>query len=399
MSELGKQESSNVEDKSEQIESGNDIDQSITNEAIKSKKYGSVTEVAAQYKDLPPPKFIFMGITDVMAITILVGMSKAGKTSIAENLMYHLLNNSKYYIGIPIDGSSINRIFYLNLEEVNRTNSQNLFKLGKEYISDGFDPGILDNLIIKNLDKLDLITTSDFDELISWVKETNSDLLVIDSISKLYDGKIEESHIAKKLFKKLTRVLHALQIPIILLHHTTKLKENQPLTRYNISGSRILQQEIANIIGVGTSGSRRYLKAIDFRNAPVDEKVTYFKIGENRKITLEGAVSSIMHEKSNDGRSATAKYQITLQYIKDNPGKTKSDIVTEVVDTCNIARSTAYDHFKKIESEIKIIDNKYYSIEYKEPSEPEVTVQTTTTTVKINKCRYGCIDNIDDKDI
>ena len=402
MREIEKKEHQVIEsDKKEAVENITIVSPDSKNQSEASELFDSLATVAERYENEPPMEFLFMGIPKRASLTLLVGIVKSGKTSIAENLSFHLLNNSPTFLGLELNSSGIDKILYLNFEEFLQTNATNLATLGRRYIEDeGFNASILDSLKVRKENSLKVRSNADFTKLIADAKADNIKLLIIDSLSKLYDGDIERSNDSKKLFEHLNRVRDELGVPIILIHHTTKIKSNEGITLQNIAGSRILQQEADAIIVVNKIGIQRYIKPLVYRYKKECDSVTHFKIeGFYKKVVFEGKTSGELFEKSNDGRSATAKYQITLQYIKDNPGKTKSDIVTEVVDTCNIARSTVYDHFKKIESEIKIIDNKYYSIEYKEPSEPEVTVQTTTTTVKINKCKYGCIDNIDDKDI
>lgn len=69
-------------------------------------------------------------------------------------------------------------------------------------------------------------------------------------MSRLYEGSIEESNIAKKLTEKLRELTNNCKITLLVIHHTRKLSQNEPLTIHSIAGSRILAQEADFMIGM-----------------------------------------------------------------------------------------------------------------------------------------------------
>ena len=99
----------------------------------------------------------------------------------------------------------------------------------------------------------------------SIIKNNGANFVIIDSLSRLYEGGIEDSGLAKKVALRLRELCNRLKITLIVIHHTPK-QIGRPITIDSLAGSRMLAQEADFMIGVGKSPEgKRYVKDVAFR--------------------------------------------------------------------------------------------------------------------------------------
>jgi hypothetical protein len=149
------------------------------------------------------------------------------------------------------------------------------------------------------------------------IKQNNANFVIIDSLSRLYEGGIEDSRLAKKVALKLRELCHKLKIT----HSSTSIialnKLGKPLTIDSLAGSRMLAQEADFMIGVGKSPEgKRYVKEVAFRYKPEDsENVKMFDIDNNQWIVEGAAISEAALLKESDGRQDDTNSTAILDFI------------------------------------------------------------------------------------
>ncbi len=126
-------------------------------------------------------------------------------------------------------------------------------------------------------------TDEDWEEIERMKRVNKANVVFIVSLSRLYEGGIEDSGLAKKVSLKLRVLSNKLQITLIVIHHTPK-QIGKPITQNSLAGSRILGQEADFLIGVGNSNDgKRYYKEVSFRyKQEQTETVTLFEIDNNQ---------------------------------------------------------------------------------------------------------------------
>ena len=124
------------------------------------------------------------------------------------------------------------------------------------------------------------------------IEESEASTVVIDSITRLNHGRLEESKTAEEILQKLREMSYRQGITLICIHHTPKMN-GRPLTMDSIKGSSVFAQESDFAIGVNKANNgQRYLKNVFFRYAPDDfETVTTMSINSN--IWLENCLKQM----------------------------------------------------------------------------------------------------------
>ena len=151
------------------------------------------------------------------------------------------------------------------------------------------------------------------EEIISYNKPN---IVFIDSLSRLYQGGIEDSKLAKNVSFKLRELSNKLKITLIIIHHTPK-QAGKPLTIDSLAGSRVLAQEADFMIGIGKSlDNQRYIKEVAFRyKQENDETVQLFEINNDLWINLIDKVPEHQILKQTDGREDNTNAEQIVEYI------------------------------------------------------------------------------------
>lgn len=319
----------------------------------------TLAQMFVRVKNEPASKMIYSGIKQ-NSVGFVFGSSKAGKTIFCENLGMSIASGAEEFLGNTI-GIKGGKVLFISLEEfykgrIGRNYKQAIrlsFKYGKEWASENYHTSPHDFPRY-------LTTKEDWQLLNELIKKDNPDVVFIDSLSRLYSGSIEESHLAKEIMKRLRELANDTGTTIIVIHHTPKLN-NQPLTIDTLAGSRILAQDADFLIGINkTFDNRRYVKEVAFRYHPENsETVKLFSIGEDCWLNYIGDDEELKLLASYDGRRTEETRKAIYDFMVTESENSRAEISLHTikgrfVNTKRMSSVALNENLKKLISEKKI---------------------------------------------
>jgi len=277
-------------------------------------------EIHKAYKSQPPVDYLWNGIKE-KSIGIVFGPSKSGKTIFCENLALNLAIGSKEYFRYKLKGKP-RKVLFIGLEEywisrVERNEKQ------FNSLSDEQKELYKKNYLYQPINYLQLvIKKKHWEKLTKTVKESQAEIVFIDSITRMNHGNLEDSRIAQEIMQRLRDICYTLQITLVCIHHTPKM-HNKPITMDSIKGSSVFAQESDFAIGINsTQVGRRYMKNIFFRYAPENnEKVKEFSMEESTILKLESSGYENVILNSNDRRRNDKNRTAIVDYLNTNSCK------------------------------------------------------------------------------
>jgi len=329
-----------------------------------SKYLKTLGELIEQTKSAPQIPYVWSGIKEG-SFGFVFGPSKSGKTTFCENMALSLIAGKESFFGKKLSKGP-HRVLFVSLEEFYRERTlRNIRQLSQleinlpplNYLSNGEEfPRLLS-------------TKLDWEKLESLIKESKAKIVFIDSMSRLYDGSIEESKLAKKILYQLRELTNRLKVTMIVIHHTPKMN-GSPITIDSLAGSRMLAQEADFLIGVNrTINGMTYVKEVAFRYAAENtELVTPFSINSNSWLSPQKPCREYSLIGDLDGRISNVNTMKVLEVIKLL--ETKSDVVkykdieTEA-EKVGVARSTIFEQLKKLTARgeiIKVVKGQYQTV-------------------------------------
>lgn len=310
-------------------------------------------------KSEPAVPFVWSGIKKG-SFGFVFGPSKSGKTTVCENLAMSLAAGIYDFLGIPITPDNY-KVLVVSLEEYwqQRTerNEKQAFLISQNLGNEDW----LDNLMVIN-EKVPRIIASDDDwfKIERLIASTKANFVVIDSLSRLYEGGIEESGLAKQVALKLRELTDRLKITLIVIHHCPK-QCGKPLTIDSLAGSRMLAQEADFMLGIGkSSDGKRYLKEVAFRYKPENEDtVMLFDIDGHQWIIPGAELPEAAVLKETDGRADDTNPEAIYNFIHDktlsSQGETYTrELIAEFVTTGAMVKATLYNALHKLEKQGRI---------------------------------------------
>ena len=313
----------------------------------------SIEELIIRRSTEPKIPYLWSGIK-VGSFGFIFGPSKAGKTTLCENLAFAIATGQEEFFNKPLTEGA-KKVFFISLEEFwqNRTerNEKQIEHLNLPLNNNFYS-------IDENFPRL-IDTIEDWYLLKNHIKKIKAEVVFIDSLSRLYSGSIEDSSLAKELLFKLRELSSELKITLIIIHHTPK-QVGRPLTIDSLAGSRMLAQEADFMIGVSkTPDGSRYMKEVAFRYAPEnDETVTTFIINENAWLipTLEISEAALL--KTSDGRSDESNADLLLEEIEEQTEKkgfaTAAELLVKFEESKIMSKPTLFSRLNKMISKGKI---------------------------------------------
>ncbi len=334
---------------------------------ISDKKTKSVPCYTSNIKDMiarvsrePKMKMIYSGIRE-NSVGFIFGPSKSAKTIFCENLGFSIASGGADFLGIPLNIEN-KKVLFISLEEfyAGRTDRNSLQV--KKLISSNLCDTWLDNFIVVNEQMPRYISTDEeWAILKNVITENTPGVVFIDSLSRLYEGSIEDSKVAKEVMKRLRELSNDTKTTIIVIHHTHKLT-NVPLTINTIAGSRIIAQDADFMIGMNkTLDGKRYIKNVAFRYSNDDfEKVTLFNIEPDCWLKVTGEEEEAKLLAAYDGRVSDLNRDKILNFISINTSAEKDFIETKeleksLVKTGELSKQTLHTQLKQLVDDKKII--------------------------------------------
>jgi KaiC/GvpD/RAD55 family RecA-like ATPase len=316
-------------------------------------------ELIRRAKLEPPIPFIWNGIKQG-AFGFIFGPSKSGKTTFCENLAMSIAACLVDFFGQPITSGTY-KVCFISLEEFwtqrterNTRQADHLSEiLGSDDWQDNFEA--IDEKVPR------LINSEDEWQIIeNIIVNCKANVVFVDSMSRLYEGSLEESGLAKKICMRLRELSNKLKITLIVIHHTPK-QSGKPLSIDSLAGSRILAQESDFMIGIGrTPEGKRYMKEVAYRYRPEnDEFVTVFEMDTDQWITPTVEMPEAALLKESDGRTDDTNPEQIFDFIYDKThseqGETYAkELMKEFVETEEVSKQTLYTCLKKLEKAKRI---------------------------------------------
>lgn len=319
----------------------------------------TLDSLIARHDKEPPVPFIWGGIKK-QSFGFIFGPSKSGKTTFCENLAMCLAAQLQSFFGQPITPENYT-VLFISLEEYwqNRTerNKKQALLLNENLGSTDW----MQNYKVINEQVPRLINTDeDWAQIESMIRINKANIVFIDSLSRLYEGGIEDSGLAKKVSLKLRELSNKLQITLIVIHHTPK-QIGKPITQDSLAGSRILGQEADFLIGVGKSNDgKRYYKEVSFRyKQEQSESVTLFEIDNNQWLIQGAELPESALLKDKDGRADDTNPEQVFEFISEKTispaGETyTSELQAEFVASGIMSKQTLYNCLNRLEKDERI---------------------------------------------
>lgn len=301
----------------------------------------------------PPVKFLYKGIK-AGAFGFVYGPSKSGKTTFCENLGMSMAARLKEYLGSSLEFNS-GKVLFISLEEYWQNRTERNQKQG-EYVSElfGSDDWKENYIVVNEHVPRQIDTEEQWVEIERMIVNSGASVVFIDSLSRLYQGGIEDSSVAKKVTLRLRELTNRLQITLIVIHHTPK-QIGKPLTLDSLAGSRVLGQDADFLIGIGkTKSGRNYIKEVAYRYKQEDaDHVWEFGFDDNQWLYVKETLPEWKILKEGDGRKDDTNSDLVLETIQklclDNDKKAKtSDLIKELLDSGMMAKQTMYNALKKL---------------------------------------------------
>ena len=320
----------------------------------------TLSEMITRVKSEPKLEMIYSGIKE-KSIGVVFGPSKSGKTMFCENLAMAMAAGVDNYLGLPIAMPKNCRVLFISFEEhyTNRTerNAKQASALLEQY-----GEGWLDNFIVVNEEIPRYITTDDhWYTLQDIINDIEPNIVILDSLTHLYQGAIEDSKVAIELTKNLRNLSEETGTTIIAIHHTHKMY-GQRLSIDTIAGSRVLAQELDFMIGLNrTPDGKKYIKDVAFRYIQSnDDTVRTYEIDDNCWLNVTGQTDEGNLLAAQDGR----KYDVNRNklfdfiYAETEAGNATipfSRIEEHFIANGDMSKPTAFSNLQKLLDEKMII--------------------------------------------
>jgi hypothetical protein len=311
----------------------------------------------------PEPTILWNGIVEGSK-GLFVGLSKTGKTTMAENLAISIAVGRVEYLDFPLSGIP-KKILFVNLEEsYGLRTRRNIKQISKLTTSERthFDENYLS------------IPPDDFPEFINseedWIKlreciiDSEADVIFIDSLSHLVKGQIESSEVCIKFVRTFREHISALKKTIIIIHHNVK-GNDKPITQDSIAGSRIVCQEFEYALGMSnipTENGGKYLCMLYNKYIETDDtKAILYKINEENWLEKQGEANKyhLYSTTKPDKRQDSTNKDLIYNYFQSSQGSQSilsADLMKMFVsnDSKTMAKDTLYALLKKLTAEGKI---------------------------------------------
>lgn len=319
----------------------------VTIQPTDKKVTYTMAEMISKVSAEPKPQMVYSGIKEG-TVGFVFGPSKSGKSTYCEALGMSLACGAEEFLGIPILTKGV-KVLSISLEEhyTNRT-ERNIKQV--EVLTEKYGTDWLKSRYFTIGDELSryIVTNEHWEELKQAILSVQPKVVIIDSLTRLAAGKIEDSDTANGLMKRLRNLADSTNTTIICIHHTHKMYD-KPISLDTLAGSRVIGQEADFMIGINrTLKGTRYIKEVAFRYAPSnDDTVQTFAINENNLIVPQERLNEFRLIAQVDGRNNEQTDQDFLNLFKEKGTVSAEDLVQKFVDTDIITKPALYKRINK----------------------------------------------------
>lgn len=337
------------------------------NEDETGKKPFKITkakDLILKVQNEPEPVIVWNGIVEGSK-GLIVGVSKTGKTTLAENLAISLAVGKTSFFNFPLKGTP-EKVLFINLEESYRLRSwRNLKQISN--LSEQEKLLFDENYYSTPEDFPEfLISDENWMQMTDYIKAVDPKYVFIDSLSHMFEGQIESSEPCIKFVKKFRQYISSLGKTIIIVHHNTKGNE-RPINQDNIAGSRIIIQEFEYAVGLGnipTQSGGSYLCMLYNKYIEKDETTAYtYKINSKNWVEHISTTNKfeLYNEFKKDNRSNTLNKDLIYEYIANQVSQTSQTVKTRSLynyflegENKIMSKDTLHQNLKKLLEESKI---------------------------------------------
>lgn len=322
------------------------------------KDFLTLEEMLNEQKNRPPIKYLWSGIKE-RSFGLIFGPSKSGKTVFCENLAFKLAIGETSFLGESLHVKSPQKVLFIGLEEFweNRIyrNSQQMQTFDESSIK-----LLKKNYLFQSIGfGKKIISKKDWQRLNKLVKESNATFIVIDSITRLNHGKLEDSETAESILQNLRDICYNNGVTLVCIHHTPKMY-GKPLDMDSIKGSSVFAQESDFAIGINiTSLKERYIKNVFFRYAAdSSDEVTEINIDNNTIVHFVGKTTENKLLNKTDRRRSSDNRGAILKYFNSTPCmlyKT-ADLVKVLTKRLNIKDRQVKEYLKSLVDEEELLN-------------------------------------------
>lgn len=312
----------------------------------------SLAEMFHRLKNEPKIPMLYPAIKEG-SVGLIYGVAKTGKTIFCENLGMSIAAGRKEFLGKEINSSS-KKVLFISMEEAYQGRTERNMKQFESF-NDEEKESVLSNYIVANENVPKIITSNeDWSIVENAIVENEAKIVFMDSLTRMVDGQIENADIARFTMLKIRELADKLKITLIMIHHSTKMNEDQPMTLQNVAGSRVISQEADFIIGINkTSSNVRYSKLVAARYANDNNStVEKFELDKNLWVNVNGNAEE--HQILNptfDKRRSDHSLGLILDKLKELNGENElidAKLLTEsLVINKIMSEPTLYANLKK----------------------------------------------------
>lgn len=333
-------------------------------------------ELLEIHKNDPELKFIW-GQIPFGSKGLIVGVAKSGKTTFTENLAISIAIGRKEFFGEKLTQEP-KKVLFINLEESSKIRSMRLKKYLKSLTPEEislFEKNYLSN---PNGFPEFMSNDKDWERLEDLINKSDAEFVIIDSLSHLFEGNIENSRDCVKFTKKFRKYVMKSKKTVLIVHHNVK-SNNKPLDQESIAGSRVISQEFEYGLGIANIpngiGGKYFLpiynKYVDVDNTlakicDIDDNLWFENVSEEN-------VQNLFKVSSEDGRFNDENGQKILNYLQSQYSQgsievNSKSLVEHFVSSNNImSRQTLFQWLKilKNKGHIEKITHGAYSLNKK----------------------------------
>lgn len=307
----------------------------------------NIFELSERFKDIQPPKFLWRGIQEGN-FGYIFGPPKCGKTTLCECLAISIASGAETFLGSPLIVKDP-RVLIVSLEE---SDHYRYLRNKKQFASISVEKGQewIKNIQFSTDEFPKSITSKDDWELLRIIiEESEASTVIIDSLSHMTSGPIEESTNAMRLSRKLREISRSLNITLIVVHHSTKQGKNEQ-DMSSMAGSRVVAQECDYIMGLDIDSKRLRLRDIGIRYAAAQEDDLYLHIDENQWVHADNERNRFSLGTVDDLRKSSTKKEIvwdTLNMVEMEFGEIKTEyLIPLLVETKKMSKPIMYNAIK-----------------------------------------------------
>ena len=313
-------------------------------------------------KNEPEPKIIWNGIVEGSK-GLIVGVSKTGKTTLAEALAISIATGKEQFAGYPLSGNP-EKVLFINLEEsysirswrnskqIATLNDHELELFGNNYYSTPTEfPEFL-------------TTTKDWSTLSEYIDASDANYVFIDSLSHMFEGQIENSTACVEFIKKFREHIMSLNKTIIIIHHNIK-GNDRPIDQDCIAGSRMILQEFNYAIGLSNIPTRQggnYMCMLYNKFIPKDDaKADLYSITASNWVESVGVANKfdLYKDVKPDYRFNDDKKNQIYDYIASQSCQydmiSSKELQEHFLETGLMSRDTLFKKLKSLIAEEKLI--------------------------------------------